>query len=220
MTYYTIYKITNQIDGKIYIGSHKTKDLNDDYMGSGKYLKHAQEKYGLENFKKEILFVFDTPEEMYAKEKELVNEEFLALENTYNLKVGGFGGWDHLSKEHKAKGGKSATERIKSRRQSDPEYNAHIYEIFSKCAKVAIENLQSRRQSDPEFDKQFRESCGNSFRGKKHSEETKQKMRKPKNVGEANSQFGTCWVTNGIPIKIKKEQLDEYLLNGYRRGRK
>lgn len=42
--FYTVYKITNQIDGKIYIGSHKTLDLNDSYMGSGKYLRHAQEK--------------------------------------------------------------------------------------------------------------------------------------------------------------------------------
>jgi hypothetical protein len=54
--YYLIYKITNLINNKIYIGKHITKDKNDDYMGSGKLITRAIEKYGLENFKKEIIF--------------------------------------------------------------------------------------------------------------------------------------------------------------------
>lgn len=88
--FYTIYKISNLLDGKIYIGSHKTKKLDDKYMGSGKYLKSAQKKYGMDNFKKEILLSLTIRKRYMLKEAELVNEEFLVTENTYNLKVGGF----------------------------------------------------------------------------------------------------------------------------------
>ena len=81
---YTVYKITNEVNGKIYIGKHQTENLDDNYMGSGIYLKRAQEKYGIENFTKDYLFIFETKEEMDIKEKELVNEEFVDREDTYN----------------------------------------------------------------------------------------------------------------------------------------
>ena len=87
--YFTVYKITNKLNGRFYIGMHKTAYLNDGYMGSGKLVLQAIKKYGKKNFRKEILFIFETREEMFAKEKELV---FIG-EGSYNLKHGGHGGF-------------------------------------------------------------------------------------------------------------------------------
>lgn len=97
--FYTIYKITNKIDGKIYVGKHQTKDLDDEYMGSGKRLIHAIKKYGVDNFTKEILHVFDNETDMNSKEVELVTENFCSREDTYNLCPGGKGGWGYINSE-------------------------------------------------------------------------------------------------------------------------
>jgi hypothetical protein len=90
--HYIIYKITNTINNKIYIGQHKTEDINDSYMGSGLFLLKAFKKYGKDNFKKDILFVFESWEEMNNKEIELVNETFIKDRNNYNIVTGGNNG--------------------------------------------------------------------------------------------------------------------------------
>ena len=80
--YYTIYKTTNLINDKYYIGKHQTENLNDGYMGSGAKLIKSIKKYGKENFKKEILYAFHTEQDMNNKEKELVNEELVKDKNS------------------------------------------------------------------------------------------------------------------------------------------
>lgn len=95
--HYTIYKITNLIDNKIYIGKHQTKNLNDGYMGSGKLVIEAIQKYGIENFTKETLFNFDNESDMNAKEAELVTKDFVKEDTNYNLCPGGHGGWGYIN---------------------------------------------------------------------------------------------------------------------------
>lgn len=99
---YTVYKTSNNINGKIYIGVHRrSKRKNDNYIGSGKLIKSAIDKYGFHNFTSEVLFEYDTADEAYAKERELVTPEFVKMSNTYNLIPGGMGGKGKtLSKRH------------------------------------------------------------------------------------------------------------------------
>ena len=96
--HYYLYKITNKVNGKVYIGVHQTKNINDGYMGSGKRLRDSIKHHGLDKFTKEILETFQSSEEMYAREKDIVTEEFIASEDTYNLRVGGTGGFDYIRK--------------------------------------------------------------------------------------------------------------------------
>ena len=93
-----MYEIKNLINNKIYVGVHKTLNLNDGYMGSGKVILRAIKKHGIENFTKTILETFDNAETMFSKEIEIVSDEFLARPDVYNLRRGGSGGFDFINK--------------------------------------------------------------------------------------------------------------------------
>lgn len=91
--FYYLYEIRNNLNGKIYVGVHQTKDMDDGYMGSGKVILASIKKYGIENFTKMILETFDCSESMYAAEKKVVTEQFLLRKDVYNLRCGGNGGF-------------------------------------------------------------------------------------------------------------------------------
>lgn len=206
--YYIIYKITNIFNNKIYIGKHQTTNVNDSYFGSGKLVKRAIEKHGKENFTKEILFIFDTEEEMNAKERELVTEDFCLLEDNYNLCAGGFGGFSYINRKGLnqtplKRGSSNLNDFYKIKYNTDPIFRAQMDEKnYIKLAR-------------------YREANGGGFKGKQHSEETKLKMSEQKKIssrGERNSQFGTCWITNGK--QNKKHLKTEPVPIGWSLGRK
>ena len=99
---YTVYKITNLVNGKFYIGVHRTDNPNDGYMGSGIAIKEAIKKHGRQNFQKEILLITESKEEAFVEEKKLTVD--FSNRNNYNMKLGGVGGFtsDNAKKGYEA----------------------------------------------------------------------------------------------------------------------
>lgn len=73
MKHYGIYKVTNLLNGKMYIGKHVTNNLADGYMGSSLYLRRAIAKYGIKSFRKEWLTFCEDEEELNYMERVFVD---------------------------------------------------------------------------------------------------------------------------------------------------
>lgn len=209
-----LYQITNLLNNKIYIGIHRTDNVNDDYMGSGKRLQIAIKKYGIENFKKEILEYFNTYEEALIKEKEIVNKEFLNRNDVYNLAEGGYGGFEYINRKKLS---------IRNITKENSKF----------LASLGNKKIKERKDKDPTWWNDKNKRISNKlkghpgwFLGKNHTQETKNKQSqsmKGKNLGNKNGQFGTCWIFN-INLKqnkqIDKNLLLDYINNGWIKGRR
>ena len=104
MEYGYIYKTTNLISGKLYIGQ-STGTFDHSYLGSGKYLKRAIRKYGKENFKLEVLAFATTRLMLNGLEMKYIYEyrQVFGKDFLYNITDGGEGTTGEHTKEHNEK---------------------------------------------------------------------------------------------------------------------
>lgn len=142
--YHIVYRTTNLINGKFYIGMHSTYNLNDSYLGSGWVMKDAIKKYGRDNFKREILFIFDTRIEAMKKEAEIVTEEFVTETQNYNLTKGGGGVFDQTG-EKNHQWGKVApnAKRVKATHKDGRIIIATSIDELSKQINIARGNIRN-----------------------------------------------------------------------------
>ena len=208
--YYYVYQITNLINNKIYVGKHKsTKHPSENgYYGSGTQIKAAIKKYGIENFKKEVLFYCTDKDEMAQKELEIVTEDFVKRADTYNMHKGGPGGWDHWNgseqhRENARQGGEKAAKRLNDFIAEQKANNTTWWQEW--YAKVSESNKElSMRSRTPEVMAKRKET----FKKIGHSQ------------GEKNSQFGRIWISNVLTKEVKRITINDTIPEGWVRGKK
>ena len=211
--FHIIYKITNLVNDKIYIGAHSTNDIDDNYMGSGHALRNAQKKYGIENFTKEILHVFDSSDEMYHKEAEIVTESFCDRKDNYNVRVGGIGGWNHYlgTEQHKkssSNGGKSSAKILK---EFIKEQKANNTEWWQNRLKKIIETNQKNTER----------GVLNGWKNYTDEErETRRQNLSQMQQGSNNCQYGRYWISHPETKEVKRINSDESIPEGWVRGKK
>ncbi len=204
-----LYKTTNLVNGKFYYGMHSTDDLEDGYLGSGKYLWYAIKKYGAENFHIKILEFFETREALTEAEKRLITESQVKDSNCMNLKLGGSGGFTREQSDVSRV--LANTARLKKLNE-DPEYKKRVVRSISETHKKKYLN------GEVPFN-----GVRYDWTGKKHKLETIEKIRQTReekglNKSESNSQFGTKWVTN--EKENRKVKSTDLIPEGWRAGRK
>lgn len=196
--YHIVYLTTNLVNQKIYVGVHSTYNLDDGYLGSGNRIKYAIKKYGKENFRRDILYYCLTFDESLDLEEMIVDDVFLQRDDTYNLGRGGRGNKVHTDEaklkmkrtftdEHR----KKLSESHKGKKLSDSHKNS-----IGLSNKGLVQNNKSHKKywrdlgySEDEISiimKEFRsyevsdetkKKIGDANRGRKWSEESKEKIK-------------------------------------------
>jgi hypothetical protein len=191
--FYYLYKITNNINNKIYVGIHKTVSLNDGYFGSGLNINRAIKKYGKENFIKEILEFFNNEQEMFAREKDIVNSNFINDPTTYNIVEGGHGSFSYINslpnQGHRTGQQKEASLIKSAKLKNDSKYRDSISKKLSKSANKQVA-------------------------------EGKMFFQSPSFINPASFHK---WISNDTEEKslyVPREKLDSYVENGWYLGRK
>lgn len=199
--YHYIYKITRD-DGRYYIGMHSTDDLEDGYFGSGKKITRSIKKHGKESHHKEILEFLPDRNSLAAREKQIVCEQLLKDAMCMNIAGGGHPS-GFFSEQHernfRAANHIGGSKTIKSNSKA----------ATLKAARIKCEVTTKERGT----------KFTRGMLGKSHTTKSKALMSEAQSANR-NSQYGTCWVSDGVkPIKIRLEKLDEYISNGFTRGR-
>ena len=194
-----IYITTNLVNGKKYIGQHKSeKFLGNSYLGSGIVLKESVRKYGKENFSVEMLEECYSIKELNSREVYWINFYEAVNSNVfYNLSGGGKGGGNiySLTLEERLIIKETQSKRMTGLHHSDKTKEKISESLKGKRKGCTLKESTKKKMSEVRF-------------GKTHKESTVQKYKNFR------------WINDGTKsYRIDYSLLDEYIEKGYKTGR-
>lgn len=167
-----IYETINLINGKKYIGKHKSSKFDENYYGSGVALRKALTKYGIENFKVRLLEEINTNQKDLDELETYFIKKFNAVKdkNYYNRSYGGESeGWHGYNKaikeigisdELRAKMSNSQKERFKNPKERAKTHKAGFK--HTDITKKKMSDSAKKRWNNPKL----REEQSKRFSGK------------------------------------------------------
>lgn len=224
--FHIVYKTTRTDTGEYYIGVHSCTDLDDGYLGSGDRIKRSIVKYGREAFDRIIIATCPTREEALLIEHELVTVDMLADPLCLNISIGGKGNPNgghtitedtkrSLSQLHTGKTLSTTTrERIRNAKKGQPSSLKGVPRSEETKAKISAsrkgnivseetrEKIRQTRLGVPR-DAATREKIRQANIGRIHTEDSKTKMRKPKELTTCPN----CGQVGGVP-QMKRWHFD------------
>lgn len=191
-----IYKITNLVNNKIYIGKHKynTRELDPNYISSGVLINKAIQKYGIDNFLVELIDTSDSLEGLNIKEIFYIKKFDCYIPNGYNMTFGGDGN-SNPSQQIKEK----ISQSIKKKHAEDLDYKNRISESQRELVWYHNGKIEKRFHSSdiiPEgwIKGRLIDYFSNCNSRDKKSLSTKQKI--------SNTKKKQRWYNNGIVEKM------------------
>lgn len=219
-TYNYVYRLTNILTKMEYIGVHRTENLNDGYMGSGKIIKRAIQKYGKDAFKKEILSHFNTYIEALNEERRIVTKEYINRPDTYNLREGGYGRCE-WSDQHR----RDFSSYKKKQWQNNEWKQKMLKEVYTeeRAKKISV-SLRGRIRVNPQNKNPEKiRKTAITHTGMKRSDYARKKMsdaalNASPEVKKLRSGIGCIYIHNLITKEIKRVDSGTIIPPGWHRG--
>jgi group I intron endonuclease len=221
---YIIYKTINTVNKKFYIGVHRTKNLDDGYMGCGHYrgrklreqlntrLYRAFRKYGDGVFITEVLYRFDNEGDAYNKEKELID---IKDKNCYNDKPGGIGGFHPDTNK-----GRILTEKERKKLSESAKIRSKLYPLQTELLNDHVKSRIGKTYSEiygVEKGQEVSRKRSVTLTGRKLSDEHKRKMsenRKGRDCGKCKGRKKVYDVNNNKIIRLFPQQIQQLINQG------